>query len=83
MVNRIRYADRGYAGFFAAVKVDEAALDRVYEFDAALLEGVAAVGAGGHHAASDPIAGIQSMINAIDALDRRINDREEILGGLK
>ena len=83
VINRIRYADRGYAGFFAAVKVDEVALGRVYEFDAALLEGVAAVGAGGSHAASDPIAGIQSMIGAIGALDRRMDDREEILGGLK
>jgi hypothetical protein len=83
VINRIRYADRGYAGFFAAVKVDEAALDRVYEFDAALLEGVAAVGAGARHADSDPMAGVQSMIGAVDALDRRMDDREEILGGLK
>ncbi len=40
-------------------------------------------GAGARHAASDPIAGIQSMIGAVDALDRRMDDREEILGGLK
>ena len=37
---RIRYADRGYAGFFDAVKVDDAMLDRVYRFDLALLAGV-------------------------------------------
>src|SRR6185436_13358608 len=32
VIARIRYADRGYAGFFDAVKVDEAVLERVYEF---------------------------------------------------
>ena len=83
VINRIRYADRGYAGFFAAIKVDETALGRVYEFDLALLQGAGAVKSAGEHAASDPIAGIQSMISAIDALDAKMNDREQILGGLK
>src|SRR6185436_11647807 len=32
VIARIRFADRGYAGFFDAVKVDEAVLERVYEF---------------------------------------------------
>ncbi len=42
VANRIRYADRGYAGFFDAIKVDEAALDRVYRFDLALVDNVEA-----------------------------------------
>src|SRR5262247_1109277 len=40
VVARIRYADRGYAGFFDAIKVDEAVLERVYDFDLSLLDGV-------------------------------------------
>jgi len=39
-VARIRYADRGYAGFFDAVKVTEQTLDRVYAFDLALVESI-------------------------------------------
>jgi len=86
VINRIRYADRGYAGFFAAVKVDEALLARVYEFDMALVDGIDAVGSAAGQAGSDPAAakpGVQSMIAAIDALDARMTDREAILGGLK
>ncbi|MCE9584247.1 MAG: hypothetical protein K8T20_17310 [Planctomycetes bacterium] len=36
--NRIRYADYGYSGFFDAVKVDEAALDKLYAFDVGMYE---------------------------------------------
>ncbi len=35
--DRIRYASRGYSGFFDAVKVDEEALNRVYTYDAAMM----------------------------------------------
>jgi hypothetical protein len=42
-VARFRYADRGYAGFFDAIKVDEQALERVYQFDLGLLSDVQAV----------------------------------------
>ena len=35
--DQVRTAARGYAGFFDAVKVREAELDRLYEFDQALL----------------------------------------------
>ncbi len=41
--NRIRYADRGYAPLFAVLKIDEAALARVYAFDVALIEGIDAI----------------------------------------
>ena len=37
VVARIRYADRGYAGFFDAIKVDEDMLGRVYQFDLDLI----------------------------------------------
>jgi hypothetical protein len=36
--DRIQHASYGYGGFFAAVKVDLAALDRLYDFDLALRE---------------------------------------------
>jgi hypothetical protein len=84
VVNRIRYADRGYAGFFAAIKVEEAALARVYEFDLDLLRGVDAVGSAAQALAkpdADLKGTLQRMISEIDGLDARMADREAILGG--
>src|SRR6266436_8844037 len=43
VANRLRYAERGYSGFFDAVKVDETVLAKVYELDLSLLEGIEAV----------------------------------------
>jgi hypothetical protein len=75
VVARIRYADRGYSGFFDAVKVDEAALGRVYEFDVALVDDANAIAAAG--------GDVKALIERLDALDRRLSDREAILSGIK
>jgi hypothetical protein len=40
LANRIRHADYGSSGFFDAVKIGEAELDRLYAFDLALSESV-------------------------------------------
>ncbi|HHX42777.1 MAG TPA: hypothetical protein GX714_02145 [Chloroflexi bacterium] len=40
LIDRIKTASYGYAGLFDAIKVDEGVLDRMYEFDLAMLEGV-------------------------------------------
>jgi hypothetical protein len=83
VVARLRYADRGYAGFFATIKVDEAELDRVYRYDLGLLQGVedarAAVAAG----AADPAKAVKEMITRLDALDAALRERESILGGIR
>jgi hypothetical protein len=86
VVARIRFADRGYSGFFDAVKVDEATLDRVYEFDLGLLQNVEAiVGASGEaaQAPSGPKAALQSLIGAIDALDTRLGERDALLRAIQ
>jgi hypothetical protein len=84
VVARIRYADRGYAGFFATLKVDEAALERIYTFDLSLLGGVDAARSAAQ-AAGTPAgaAGVQSLLAAIDALDARLADREAVLSGIQ
>jgi hypothetical protein len=38
--NRVRFASYGYAGFFDAAKIEEPQLDRIYQFDLALVEKV-------------------------------------------
>jgi len=85
VVARIRYADRGYAGFFAPIKVDEAALERVYQFDLGLVVGVdrlttAARAAAG---AADVRAALGGLIAEIDALDASLAQREQILSGIQ
>ena len=80
-VARIRYADRGYAGFFDAIKVDEQALERVYQFDLGLLSDVQAVQ--GAARASDPGTAVKGMLASLDALDTRLGDREQILSGIR
>lgn len=85
VVSRIRWADRGYAGFFDTVKVDEAVLGRVYEFDLGLLDGVDAVREATERAASAPDlrAALLAVVAEIDALDSRLGEREEILSGIR
>jgi hypothetical protein len=75
VIARIRYADRGYAGFFDTVKIDEGALARVYEFDLALVEGVDAVRAASNDA--------KAMVARIDEIDARLEDRDAILSGVR
>ena len=82
VVNRIRYADRGYSGFFDAVKIDEATLGRVYAFDLGLLDGVDAVRTAAD-AASGAGAALGGLLAALNALDSSLADREAILSGVK
>ncbi len=84
VVNRIRYADRGYSGFFDTVKVDENVLARVYQFDLSLLAGVEAVHAAAPAAVAAPSREtLQALTTRIDALDTQLADREAILSGVK
>jgi hypothetical protein len=87
VVARIRYSDRGYSGFFDAVKVDETALGRIYDFDLSLLEGVDAARLAAQEAGSAPADGqkaaIVALVARIDALDIRLADREAILSGIQ
>jgi hypothetical protein len=84
-VARVRYADRGYSGFFDAIKVDEDTLARVYAFDLALLQGIDRVIGAAERAPSAPDARatVTEMTAELDALDRSLADREAILGGIK
>jgi hypothetical protein len=87
VVNRIRYAERGYSGFFDAVKVDETVLGRIYQFDMGLVEDVDGVWSAASAAEAAPIAqarpALQDMIGRIDALDARLSERENVLRGVK
>jgi hypothetical protein len=83
---RLRYAERGYSGFFDAVKVDETVLARIYELDLSLLDGVEAVRAAAEAARGAGPAtlrpAVQAMAGAVDRLDERLTEREAILRGV-
>ena len=81
VANRIRYADRGYAGFFDAIKVDDAMLARVYEFDLGLLAAVEDVRK--ELTGTAAAEAVRAAIGKLDALDSRIGERDEILTGIR
>jgi hypothetical protein len=87
VVNRIRYAERGYSGFFDAMKVDEAVLGKIYQFDMSLVEDVDGVWSAATTAERTPIGearpAVQDLIGRIDALDGRLSERENVLRGVK
>ncbi len=83
VVARVRYADRGYAGFFATIKVDEAALDRVYRYDLGLVQGVEDARAALAAAATNPAQAVKEMLGRLDVLDAALAERESILNGIR
>ena len=48
-IDRVRFASYGYSGMFDAVRINEAELEQIYNFDAALFEYVGRLDAAAHH----------------------------------
>lgn len=70
----IRYASYGYSGFFDQVKIQEAELDRLYQYDLSLVADIEALEAGVPTIAANP----KEFENRIDALEKRIEDRKNL-----
>ncbi len=85
VVERIGHASYGYSGFFEVPEVGEAELQSVYEHDLSLLneiqllDGTATSLAG----VPDPGAQLGSLLNSVQALDTKLDDRERILKGVQ
>ncbi|NIP84547.1 MAG: hypothetical protein GTO03_02915 [Planctomycetales bacterium] len=83
--SRIRSAMDGYSGFFDLVQIDEAALDRVYQFDAALVQRVDdfADRVERLEGEEESAAGeLQRLLDETEALEKIWDEREDILQGL-
>ncbi len=86
LIDRIRTAAYGYAGFFDAVKVDEPELLKLYQFDEALLDRAVQLGAAVDNVASSfGSDGLPAAIRNVttlsqDALDT-FNSRSEVILG--
>ncbi len=79
--NRVRFASYGYAGFFDAVKIEEPQLDRIYQFDLALVERVERVeqlarSLSGNGSTADGLKQAASELErAADDLNRTFDER--------
>ena len=79
--NRVRFASYGYAGFFDAVKIEEPQLDRIYQFDLALVERVERVEqlARGLSQKGSTVEGLKAgaaeLEGAVDDLNRTFDER--------
>ncbi|MHB1294322.1 MAG: hypothetical protein ACYC4R_04910 [Anaerolineae bacterium] len=84
-IDRLETASYGYAGLFDAVKVDQAALDRLYDFDMALLDGVAKLDATlsnlNEAAASDSFTSshAEGLVSQVDELNAAFGRRQDVL----
>ena len=84
--DRVRTAARGYSSMFEAVKINEAELTQIYEYDAAMLDLVDEVGrAIDHVAASIGTDGLQASIRNLETKAREciqvFDRREEVVSG--
>lgn len=84
--DRIEHASYGYAGFLDAAKIGPEQLDRLYDYDLALEENIAAIDQAArtftNSASGDYDETIAALGVTIDELSRMIDDRSEIAAEL-
>jgi hypothetical protein len=85
LIDRIKTASYGYAGLFDAVKVDEDVLDRLYDFDLAMLEGVSELSAlltklsEAADAEATTAAEANDLIAALERLNTTFSKRHDVI----
>ncbi len=84
-IDRVRTAAYGYGGLFDAERVDEDKLDRLYEFDAALMDYVDRIQAAIDQALDNIDGDIDKLVTQIQTLAREANstfdERREYIAG--
>ncbi len=85
LIDRIKTASYGYAGLFDAIKVDEAALDRLYEFDLAMLDGAGRVSAAianivqAVEGEGSAAGSVNALISELEALNTTFSHRQDVI----
>lgn len=83
--DRIKFADHGYTGWFEPVDIDKNVLDKMYEFDAALVDAAAQLNAEitkARAAVADDDqlkAALNGLYTLIDGIDQGYNQRENFI----
>jgi len=86
LIGRIRGAMRGYSGFFDLVQVDEALLDRVYEFDVDLIAQVDTLAGAVDDLAKNPEQmgnALGELLTQAEQLEQLWDLRADMLAGLE
>jgi hypothetical protein len=85
LIDRLKTASYGYAGFFDAVKVKEEQLDALYDFDNALMDEVPRVAAG-INSVSQAIAAkeglaevIANLVSTIQGINDTFSRRQDVI----
>lgn len=78
LVDKLRYADYGYSGAFAAVKIDAAKLDQIYMFDETLVTRAEAIAEAVKGAPGDPEGAMAKVQTAITEFESALSERERI-----
>jgi hypothetical protein len=83
--SRIRGAMKGYSGIFDLVRIDETVLDRIYDFDAALVDQIDEFAAAVEElgASEDAPAAVRQLLDQADKFESVWDDRADILKGLE
>jgi len=85
--NKVRFATYGYSGFFDAVQIKEEHLDRLYQFDLRLVEGVEVIERQaealrqGSNTATDLKLAAGNLEQAIDAFNAQFDQRQQAING--
>lgn len=88
VIDRVRHASQGYAGFFDAVRINEAELDRVYEYDLGMVGDIASIGenitalgatAERHEGFPDRLRMLEGQVKA---LDQKLDNRTKTMMGV-
>jgi hypothetical protein len=87
LIDRLKTASYGYAGLFDAVKVQEAELDALYDFDATLLDG-----AGRVKALIDAVAAAETdeeltkagseLLDVLEGMNDSFSKRQDVILGI-
>ena len=85
LIDRLKTASYGYAGFFDAVKVKEKQLDALYEFDNALMDEVAGIATGigkvseAVAAKEGLAAAIADLVSTIQGINDTFSRRQDVI----
>ena len=87
IISKIRYADRGYSGFFDTNKIDDKELEMIHQLDLSLVEYVTKIeGAIGKLSsdldASDLKSAVKEAVKAIQELTLKFAERDNIVSGV-
>jgi hypothetical protein len=86
LLGRIRGAMQGYSGFFDLVRINEAVLERVYDHDATLAKDIDEFVAAVERLPAErekKAAAVDALLLQLDEIERRWDEREDILKGVK